>query len=1045
MSLPGITSIHEHVDSAEAIEILLEAMDRTGVARVNLVGAYASLLHGKKTPDWDSARALNDLVLQAAADRPERFTAFVLIDGREPDPVAALCGYLERGAKGIKTYNGVGGSHQAMPLDDPRLGPLWRFCDLHGVPVLVHVDPSQRQRFLGLVRDHPHVPWICPHLLVLTRPEDLDELAWTLRRHPGLSTDICFGFESWMNKSLERLSQGATRLREIVQAHADQVLFGTDMVVATNRPHRTPDWAANTITEYRKLLEWPRFHHDVRSHRAHYEGDLAGLELPVETLQKLYVTNAARLLDRPPPRWQDDNLDRVLVSLPPKGRLDPAGTWRLLTVAAVGMLSPTEAFTPGKHPRIYTLRSLEQAVARTLGRSVLALADAAAVQEQLLADPLAVGVLPLSDTGPGLRLLPVEGVHPLSGLVARCATRGEATQSAAWGEGTSLLLPVSAPDSADPEHRFDPHEVRSVLLTGTSLLGEGMADEGGGKPATLVEDIATVTQAADVTHLSVENLLRESCQQDLKKWRFCYDAPWLEALDRLGVDVVDLTGNHLLDWKQADQLRTIEAYRERDLAIFGGGEDLERAMAPAVVTIRGLRIGFTGINRLNTASVGAAPGRPGPLLAVQDQEEKALAQAALASDVFFATYQGGYEFSADPWPDMVRYAERAVAAGALGVAGVHAHAPMGVEVRGPALVAYGLGNFLFHHPVSTIPRRGITETGVLLRTTLYGRRVVATTLLPIHHGGERVIALPRSRGKAVLDRVQRGSQEALAPERVLPELVDANVQLSKPADAKKLWRVAVRLGLTSVVVGLTRKAALAAASPQAALDLVSEAQKTWAARGGGKFWTALPLLPGWEVPSEGFDWLRIWLEDTDRSRLQQASASGQPLQVIPGPDQEIEEIEALIAGLGGPVVLSGLPRFHAQTGALAALLKRQPRLYLDTAPPTWQAAEAWFASMETRPEDWRQFFTQHAGRILLASGVVGSGRELGWHQQPRFLRAVRWSLERAHYHQPQLDQGHQGEWGSYDDQQEPTRAGLDLGAEVVDKVAWQALRELIPG
>ncbi len=1006
-SRPGITSIHEHIDGPGAAARLLEAMDRAGIARANLVGAYSSLLRRRQTADLGSGAANNDLVLQAAADHPDRFTAFVLLDGTEPDPVDALRRYLARGARGVKLYNGVAQKYRAMPLDDGRLAPLYRFCELHGLPILAHVDPPHLAEFLRVVRDHPSIPWICPHLLTLTSAENIDRLGRILTRFPRLSTDMCFGFEGWMHRSLERISASAPRLRELFIRHADQILFGTDIVVVSGAKHRTADWATNSLLEYRKLLELERFHHRVQSRSEVYEADLTGLALPADALQAIYVDNAARILDRPPARVDRDDLHLLRAALP---SAVGSGAGRLVAV---------------------------DAVARALGAVPRVVDDLASLRRAAALDPDLVAILPLDALDAGLRALPVNGVHPWQGAIARCAAAREARCEAAL-PGYPLLLPC---DPAGPA--LDLHELRTVVLTGSSLFGAGMTDEDAG-PAAITGEVADIVRDADAAHLSNEDVLRAPCAQDLERWRFCYPPEWLHALELLGVDALDLTGNHLGDWKRADTRRTLAAYAEREVALFGGGDDLSAALRPAIVPIRGVNIGFVGVNHVSSQAGSAGDDQPGPLVPGPDGARftRALAAARAESDVFFCTYQGGYEFSPTPWNDMVSHAHQAIAAGAVAVAGVHAHAPMGVEVKDGALVAYGLGNFLFRHPATAPPHEPASETGLLLRATLIGARLLQTELLPVRFTGSSLLRLRGPQAAAVRARVAAGSQPGLAPERAAP-LCDAFVRVTDAAQDKSVWRAFSRVGMRGALVGLSDEAAAALDSTAAELAELDALRARLARRGGGGLRLAITPRTGEALPPQGFDALRLALP-RDRALLPVAAAAGVPVQLTVGAGVDAAALDRWLGALPGPVVLSGLGTLHARRDALSALLRRHPGLHVDTSAASAALLGRWFASMDADPAGWAAFVEAHADRLLAATGVLGSQASMGWHQHTRLLRALRWGLERTRYRRPVFSRGEQSEWSGYDYAAEPEVTGLGLAPSFVDQVLRANFERLWP-
>jgi poly-gamma-glutamate capsule biosynthesis protein CapA/YwtB (metallophosphatase superfamily) len=84
----------------------------------------------------------------------------------------------------------------------------------------------------------------------------------------------------------------------------------------------------------------------------------------------------------------------------------------------------------------------------------------------------------------------------------------------------------------------------------------------------------------------------------------------------------------------------------------------------------------------------------------------------------------GLELASCPTPDQKRLAALLVTAGADVVVGSHAHVLLGAGRMRKALVAYGLGNFVFY------AFREITSRSGVLEVTVTGRRIDAYRWVP---------------------------------------------------------------------------------------------------------------------------------------------------------------------------------------------------------------------------------------------------------------------------------------------------------------------------
>ncbi len=1047
LQFEGLTSIHDHINSEKAAELMLRAMDNAGIAKMNLLGCYESLMYGRKKPDFSGAAANNELLLRVVKKHPDRFSMFALINGLEDDPVATLIDYIERGASGVKLYNGTANKYRTMPLSDDRLRPFWRFCALHGVPILIHVDPPHLDEFLNLIRDYPSIPWICPHLLVQTKPNQLDRLAQTLRKYPNLLTDMSFGFEGWMHANLTRLSKSRDRIRDIFIKHANQIVFGTDIVFSTNRKHRTVAWATNSLQEYRKFLEFDMFHHRVRGRSKIYEGTLNGLALPEKVLKKIYVDNANKLLTGKTIRTEKDDLDTVLHRLPGSARLDDNGRHFVLAAAAVATLSPFTEYQAGANSGPHHFATTPKFAGRVASifsltsEKIKLFEKVSSLKDYLSQTPKAVGILPFSEMDSRLRALPVNGVDVMDSGIGRCAEAGQATRAAYFSKYPLLFPVVDVKDADLADARFDPFELRTVQFTGGSLLGPGMLEKPTVSPEQAVVGVAAISQTADIAHLSIENVKLEGCRQNLKKWRFCYEPHWQKAIDRLGTDVIELTGNHVRDFGSKRLSETIDWYNELKYPYYGGGRNLADALTPAVIEIRGLKIGFTGLNRLNSTRSGASKEKPGPLLRGNDNFLRSIKAAQNSSDVFFFTYQGGYEFSPFPWNDMVRYAHAAIDAGAIGAVGVHAHMPMGSEVYRGAFVSYGLGNFLFRHPPTTRPRRKMTERALIMRVTLYHKQALQVRLIPVEQNNGALSLSKPANAAQTMDRVRLASREGLAPQRPLQQFADSCIELSSAKRVSGPLDVQRKLGLTGQLIGLTYESAQQAGTTQNALEILENARtkRNHIAAKGLKI--AIPLLPLRTLPAGEYDAVRLLL-DSDRddavTLMKTALEAEKPIQLVVQRPASLSLVKHLVdMSQGTEILLSGIPALLEQREKLSTLLRQYRHLYVDTSAINELYFGKFFTALERDIEGWRKFFRSFEKRVLLATGAACHKKKLTWRSQGRLLRALRHALEYENYHLPILDQGHISEWGGYEYTREPVKTGLSLPAAVIDSIAGQ--------
>lgn len=240
--------------------------------------------------------------------------------------------------------------------------------------------------------------------------------------------------------------------------------------------------------------------------------------------------------------------------------------------------------------------------------------------------------------------------------------------------------------------------------------------------------VAEVMLAADIAHVSNEVSFAADCPypnpaRQEGNLQFCSDDRYIELLEAIGVDVVELTGNHNNDWGTLAFSRTLTMYQERDWKVFGGGANNLEASQALTITHNGNVIGFLGCNPVGPASVWATEESPGVASCTIESLAEAIAQLAPQVDVVVVgiQYYEHYAYSATT-QQKIDFAALA-AAGANIVSGSQGHHAQGFAFPGGNLVHYGLGNLFFDQ----MDRLGTRQTFVD-RHVIYGGKHISTEL-----------------------------------------------------------------------------------------------------------------------------------------------------------------------------------------------------------------------------------------------------------------------------------------------------------------------------
>jgi len=247
----------------------------------------------------------------------------------------------------------------------------------------------------------------------------------------------------------------------------------------------------------------------------------------------------------------------------------------------------------------------------------------------------------------------------------------------------------------------DPAKMTVLVMTGVMALTRGtairMERHGVTYPA---EDIRDWLVEADITHVSSEVSFAQNCPSsaDYYTMVFCSDPRYIELLEYIGVDVVELTGNHLLDWGVEAMKLSLMMYDQRGIPYFGGGWNLAQAQTPLTLTHGVHTLGFVGCNPAGPDYDWATDDSPGSapcpgydytwlMARIRELREQSIIPIVTLQYWEFDQYE--------PTPQQVTDFRSLSEAGAVIVSGSQAHWPQGFDFQDGAFIHYGLGNLFF--------------------------------------------------------------------------------------------------------------------------------------------------------------------------------------------------------------------------------------------------------------------------------------------------------------------------------------------------------------
>jgi poly-gamma-glutamate synthesis protein (capsule biosynthesis protein) len=238
-----------------------------------------------------------------------------------------------------------------------------------------------------------------------------------------------------------------------------------------------------------------------------------------------------------------------------------------------------------------------------------------------------------------------------------------------------------------------------------------LADPNGG----FLSPIAPILSGADLAMVNLETSVADTGTPLVKQYVFHAPVAAFSALRGAGVDVVTMANNHGTDYGQAGLDQTLAAIRTAQFAVVGIGANIDQALTPYRVEIKGQRITVFGGSQVIDSQVATAT--QGGVADVRDLTRLVAAvQAARAdSDTIVVYLHWGVEGDTCPGAGPKEAAQRLIDAGADVVVGSHSHRQEGAGRLGTGFVDYGLGNFIWYNEA------GVSgDSGVLL-VTVTGR------------------------------------------------------------------------------------------------------------------------------------------------------------------------------------------------------------------------------------------------------------------------------------------------------------------------------------
>ena len=438
------------------------------------------------------------------------------------------------------------------------------------------------------------------------------------------------------------------------------------------------------------------------------------------------VHEMQRLVEMQPAQFRlaSDGQEADVSLLPHRGQ--PLAMWIYAVVVPFATLDEATTlvdlqnnWTNGGSPQALVDETAEALLAATWGQGGARVVATEDLIGELWAQRPAWSVVPFHDLEPRLKVLPVDGVSPLAADF-EAETYPLAFSIGLEGNPNAVAAVRGAWQGTPTNHQ--PEQITRLAMSGVTALVRATAYQmeirGINYPG---EEVAPVLRAADLAHVSNEVSFVPDCPPPhyIGDPVFCSSPRYLALLEEIGVDIVELTGNHLSDWGAQYLRYTVDLYEEAGMRTFGGGRDLAEARAPLVVEHNGNSLAFVGCNPAGPFGAWATDERPGSAPCDQESFRAQIATLRAEGYVVIATLQYHEFYTYSPTNQQVADFRALAEAGAAAVSGSQGHHVQAFDFHEGAFIHYGLGNLFFDQMDMLGTRQTTVDT-----YTIYDNRIL---------------------------------------------------------------------------------------------------------------------------------------------------------------------------------------------------------------------------------------------------------------------------------------------------------------------------------
>lgn len=178
----------------------------------------------------------------------------------------------------------------------------------------------------------------------------------------------------------------------------------------------------------------------------------------------------------------------------------------------------------------------------------------------------------------------------------------------------------------------------------------------------------------------------------------------INGIKKIGVDLVTLANNHIMDQDEQGLRKTIDVLKKNDISYLGAGENLKEASKPYIIE-NDKKIGIYACaeHEFSIAQDDKAGANPIDVF----ESFNHIKQLKEKCDYVIVLYHGGKEHYRYPSPNLQKVCRKIAEAGADLIITQHSHCIGCKEEYNASTIIYGQGNFLFDNSESEFWRTSL--------------------------------------------------------------------------------------------------------------------------------------------------------------------------------------------------------------------------------------------------------------------------------------------------------------------------------------------------